>query len=381
MLNFMIYSIIIVKQKDVSMIRILLLLALLAMPIFGSAQTTSKPKMISLLANQDKVNDTQFYFQDFIDERTTKDYIGQVQKGMMNVQSPLNFKRPINVEILSYLNHLMPQTNEKTPLVFVLHQLWVTEKTTFSSEKGMLDITIEIRSAGDGSSLGTFSHFIEKGGLDVTNGHEKRIRQGIVACLNKFFIAQKDPTILYHDKAQKIDLSKGIPGVLQKGFYINFANIEYNRPEENTSAQARIKTVNELVKRYIFTYAHTKKKRKEYAYYSGNNLLLNAYSIGLSAGYYLEPYTDGRYLLYVDKYPRPGAAVAFGALGAAASTKTRANILDLRTGIIREVDKDYMSELLKDHPTIGQSYLQSDQDIPAMIDHVQQLNEVLMATE
>ncbi len=120
---------------------------------------------------------------------------------------------------------------------------------------------------------------------------------------------------------------------------------------------------------------------KHYAYYNDGTLYINAFTISNSAEYYLIPSTKGRYLVYIDSYYRKGPARTFGLIGAIATNKTRASILDLTTDVLVEVDDDLMNHLLKDNIYLRDLYNHSDKEVRDVIFIINSLNATMTKKE
>ena len=356
-------------------------LVLSVFSIMFYSSIVAQEKVITLsLKHNDRPIQANFYFDKVEDARTNKEYVGQAQKGMVNKKVPVISKLPLEDEIKLYLNTLVPPNSNKRALTMIIHQLWVSEKTTMTSEKGMMEISIEIIES-DRSQEGTyglFNHYIEQGGMDVTGKHERRIREGLQHCINQFI---SSPRLLMTEvnKVKELDFKNGIPAELKVGFYANYASLKSNTPIDEEIPEVKVAKVNDHVSRYTLKSQSDKKRFKHFAYYSGDKLLLNTFSLGLSATHFLENKTVGQNIVFVDKYSRPGAGIAFGALGAAASTKTRASILNMNTGLVKEVDDQYMNELLADHPELLKEYHFSEKNVEDQINMVQKLNDRIRA--
>ena len=350
-------------------------LLLLAIALFSNGLYSQKDVAYTTLKhNKESLSNHDYHVVEVIDERSSKDYIGQVQMGLANKKKAADFEKPLQEEFLSYLHFLLPYSEEKTSLTVIVHHLWVTEKTTFSKEKGFMNISMSFKPDND-ETYGPFQHDIERGGLDVTKKHESRIREGIVECLEKFFFSLKDNSLLVKQSSEQLSFDGGFPQELKAGFYKEYMGLVTNEPVTSEPIKTSVNKINDYVVRVKLKNS-SNKKLKHYAYYSGTEFFLNGYNIGVSAAYYLPARTEGRYLVFIDRYARQGAAVAFGAIGAAASTKTRASILDMESGIVREVDDEYMSVLLPE-TDYYEKYFEGKSDFDMLIEVVQHLNDEL----
>jgi len=72
--------------------------------------------------------------------------------------------------------------------VIKIAHLNISEKTTFTNEIGRAEIKLEFYKVNNGK-LGKIYEteaFVEESGMDVTRGHEKRIRSVLKTCINSF---------------------------------------------------------------------------------------------------------------------------------------------------------------------------------------------------
>lgn len=137
---------------------------------------------------------TNFYISEIIDARPLKENIGVAQRGMFNKQVSAQFSEDFIPHLQSYFNGLLPSEASKTPLILKVHQLYISERTAAMSELGSCDVNLEFLKEENGRqySLGQFSSKVENGGLDVTAGHDKRIRQAIQECIEQFAMSNWD---------------------------------------------------------------------------------------------------------------------------------------------------------------------------------------------
>lgn len=343
---------------------------------FAHAQ---KVEVVSLQTTDYKRLKTDFYIEEVEDRRDDKEYIGVVQKGLSNKKRPAKLGDSFRIEIITFLRHTISKKSERRPLKMLVHKLWISEKTLAASERGFVDLVIEFQEKTDSvyTSLGIYETSQKVRGMDVTLKHGENIRSAFLVCLDDFINGKPSATINLN--AERLDFTLGIPDTLAIGFYTSFNALVYNEVREETP-KVKTRQVNDLVLRYNLRNTNGK-KMSDYAYYTGEILLLNAYQIGVGARYYLAPSTRGRYLVFVDKYARPAAGAAFGLLGAAASTKTRASVLDTSTGMFSECKEKVMINLLKEHQDLLDAYSKTLKNPADQIAVIQQLNDLLMKTD
>ncbi len=344
--------------------------------IAASLVTAQKQAKIVLGKSKKSFNSADFYISKVIDARTSKEAIGLTQRGLNNRKDPVDFVSPLEVEVLRYFQSLFKDTHNKKPIVAIVHNLWVSEKTTMTSETGMADAVIEFVSEGsEDVSLGTYTSHNKSKGLDVTNGHPKRLRKAIFDCVVQF---KKSAITGEGGKVEKLEFDKGIPSELKIGLYRSHIDMISNMPKDySTQIVMTSNQVDEHITRYqIRKNKKTGKRYKDYAYYNGKVLLLNSSNItGAGAAYYLKNMTTGRYLVYVDRYQKQGTTAFFGAVGAIASTRKRISVLDMSTGVIDELSNEEILDLLLVSPKWHKSFLNSSQKVDDAIKAIQGLND------
>jgi len=74
-----------------------------------------------------------FHIQEVWDNRKTPSSIGFVQKGLGNKRINANFKEPFSEYLLQTFNHLIPPKST-TPIIAKIHNLYISERTTFSKD-------------------------------------------------------------------------------------------------------------------------------------------------------------------------------------------------------------------------------------------------------
>lgn len=351
--------------------------------IFGisiSSLQAQKVEVISLMTTNYQKLETDFYIAEVEDHRADKKYIGTIKKGLSNKKRPAILGYSFVDEIKRFLRIKITRRSEKRPLKMLVHRLWITEKTSASSERGFLELSVEFQEKIDSVyiSLATYDISRKIKGVDVTKKHGKSIGVALITCLKNLIDGK--PSTISTINAERIDFTYGIPDSLSIGFYSSFKALVYNQSKQRAPV-AKAHRVNDLIVRYDLR-DQQDKVISEYAYYTGQMLLLNAYLIGISAKYYLIPATNGRYLVYVDKYSKGGgASLAFGIVGAVASTKTRASVLDTKNGTFLECEAGVMDQLLSDHEDLLAIYNASNKKPKDQIAIIQKLNDRLMETD
>ncbi len=120
-------------------------------------------------------------------------------------------------------------------------------------------------------------------------------------------------------------------------------------------------------------------KKKVYAYVENNTLYLNGI-FQKSDAWYIQCKISGIFNVFDVADVNP----YFGLVGALLTADDRAyKVLSLRTGNVRDLNKKYISERLKEHPTLLEKYEQEDEPgkIITMLFYIIELNKVTAVKE
>ncbi|RKY47374.1 MAG: hypothetical protein DRP88_04610 [Candidatus Neomarinimicrobiota bacterium] len=148
----------------------------------------SQKKLIELKNEPDKIEINDFYISKVIDGRKNQENIGFIQIGLFNKKIDADLAGGVENSIYQYLQNSFSFDTSKTPIVIKIAHLNISEKTTFTNEIGRAEIKLEFYKVNNGK-LGKIYEteaFVEESGMDVTRGHEKRIRSVLKTCINSF---------------------------------------------------------------------------------------------------------------------------------------------------------------------------------------------------
>ncbi len=129
-----------------------------------------------------------FYIQKVEDGRINRDNIGFVQKGAFNRKVTADLRNGVESAIFNYLKTSVSQDTAATPIIMRIVHLNISERTNAFSEYGRAEIAVEFYKNENGNQGKVYEAeaFIDKPAMDVTKGHEKRIREVLLMCLEKF---------------------------------------------------------------------------------------------------------------------------------------------------------------------------------------------------
>jgi hypothetical protein len=148
----------------------------------------SQEKVIELKNEPVEIEINDFYISVVIDGRQNQENIGFVQTGIFNKKVKADLVGGVESSIYQYLKTSFSFDTNKIPIVVKIIYLNISEKTAFSNEIGRAEIKLEFYKVA-GGKLGKIYEseaFVEEPGMDVTKGHEKRIRSVLKTCINSF---------------------------------------------------------------------------------------------------------------------------------------------------------------------------------------------------
>ncbi|MFK7933864.1 MAG: hypothetical protein AB8G22_10160, partial [Saprospiraceae bacterium] len=85
----------------------------------------------------------------------------------------------------------------------------------------------------------------------------------------------------------------------------------------------------------------------------------------------------GRYAYFEDAYSDQGAAILFGAVGAGVSYKLHSIILDMETGIVKDLKEDKLDEILTPYPKVYQKFKNSKKKGKDKLAAIAAVNELI----
>jgi hypothetical protein len=350
--------------------------------VLAITKISAQEKMHFIKLENGSALHTDFYINEVQDNRQIQENIGIAQKGMMNKQVPANFKEDFSLHLQNYFNSILPPAQEKQALTIKFHKLYISERTSATSELGTCEVMLEfLRNENDNLiSLGTFQSSVEGKGMDVTPKHDERIKDAIDICVAKFSATNwKNATIAETNETPPSKQQFNPKMLLNKGLYYDFEDIVNNAPKQDL--QYRIKTLanNKKVTHFQVLQPDKNKRIKNlFGYSDGQHIYLKS-SRYTQSDYFIKSKMIGRYIYFEDQYSSPEAAAAFGLIGAAASTRHTGIVLDTKTGIVTVLNNKNMENLLKDYPELlneyklGKRKIEDDQNMIARINKLEEL--------
>jgi len=323
------------------------------------------------------LNAPSFYITKVIDQRANKESIGVVQKGMGNRQVRANFPADFSAHLLSTFNKILIPNKDRQGLQVIIHQLYISERTSAWSELATCELKLEFAKEVDGSlsSLGVFQNTVSGKGAEVTKKHGRHIVEGLVKS-----ILQLKGTDWKNKEATPITAVESNPSsdtpskvldlnlIPKKGLYTSYNALLKNEPDLAIPYEVKLLKQTKKIEHFQVYHKGTKKRIKGlFGFSDGINFCLSASQFAI-AEHFVKPKMIGRYIYFEDTFVPKSAVAAsagFGLLGAAASKRQYGVALDSHTGITVVLTNGNMYKLLKPHPKLLQAYKKATKSMKA----------------
>jgi hypothetical protein len=121
----------------------------------------------------------EFYIDTVIDGRGNKDNIGFVMRGAFNKKVKAEFKGGLEPTLTDFFNYALTKDSSKTPVLMRVVFIQISEKLNGTNETGRAEIKVEFykRQGDQMAKVFETETSYEETGLDVTSGHERRLRK------------------------------------------------------------------------------------------------------------------------------------------------------------------------------------------------------------
>lgn len=344
------------------------LLLLLSLPILAQKTHYIKLKTTPLV-----LPNRNFFIAKVIDNRLNKDNIGMVQKGLVNDKYPADFAKPLADYLAEKVQEMLPFSEGQVSIYLQVNALYITERTTFSAETGTASIDVDFINPKDSLSYGNFTAEVSNKGVEVTGGHDRRILEGLTKCLTNFNATNWQGVERTEAVVQEGWNFSQVP---PRALFSSFKNLKRNQPMERGVFDIRSNS-NKKFPYYKVYKEGSRKQIKDVSIISnGTHLYLHVsnYHVG---NYFIKSQLLGRYIYFEDRFHNQAAAIAFGALGGAASTKHYSIVLDTETGEVKVLRKEEMRNLLVDYPDLMAKYEEGKHKPAAIKLLIEELNQQL----
>lgn len=342
--------------------------------VFSTVLSAQKIHKITLSSKAINLPNRQFHIETVIDHRMNKETIGFIQKGLGNKRINAKFSETLPIHLLKTFSRLIPvKTNTTIPIIAKVHNLYISERTTAWKEFGKAEITIEFLTADTSRSWGKFFAEVEQNGMDVTKKHDERILLALETCLKKLVESwDNPPSVSANLENFSFDPSKS----MKEGFYPTFSS--FVKQEPLTDAAYTIK-FNKKNQNWVEVYRQSDGKRVKkdlFGFCDGQNFYLSAIQYSYQP-HFVKAHFTGTYFYFEDKISNTGATIAFGLIGALASNKTKGILLDTRTGLVSELNRDFLVVAVKGYPDLKKWYNKTKKGLAEKKELLRKLNEAI----
>lgn len=256
-----------------------------------SVAFAQKPEYVHLSAEKTKIEKSVFSQIEVVDTRFDKEYMGFVQKGLMNRRAPVKLKRPLSEEVKEFALQLIDSADkEDGTLLINIRNFFMSELTGAFSESGtfVLKASFYYKRNDKYDLMFSVDTSIVVKSMDVTHKLLRTVNLQWGRYIEKaatFDLAQIGTEGAWtYDDIQDVDLleKKQLPvfntDLPERGLYLTYEDFKDNRPTETNF----IKEIHNKTKAQLFFY--TKKdgtkgkpvmKRDYYAICDGEGLYIS----------------------------------------------------------------------------------------------------------
>lgn len=360
----------------------LLLILILGFFYSGTIAQNAKPIVVKVPDLGIYIQNQSFNIVAVTDNRPHRESIGNAGKGMGNKPVAIVFPKAADIYLLEYLQNNLPSYSDLMGITIKVDRLNLSERIMATKEIGFAELAIEVLTQKDGElfSMGKFEAKAEGTGLDVTTKHGERVYQVLINCLTQFAASDKQLTAYIPEAVQPSLLD--FKPLLRKGLFRTYAEWVNTDAAPELTQKFDIKIIGEGSKlpRYQAMDAKTKKRIKGlFAFTDGESFYLNA-SQYTNSDYFVKSQLIGPYFLFQDVVTDPAMGVAFGAVGALASTKNNLYLFNPNSGNVKILDDKYMKELLIPYPELLSQWEASKGKKEDKAEIMALLNDAIMST-
>ncbi len=324
-------------------------------------------KIIKLIPEPINLSNRNFYIDSIVDVRLNKTNIGEAQMGLFNKRVKANLEGDFVITLTQFFKSSLPKPNTPSKrIILVVNHLMIDEKTYSMKEVGLAEtgLVFCILDSGKLKKVFEYDSKSENGGMDVTGGHSKRIKECFLNSINAFASSDWKTRQSEIYKGQPVNTLTKDEHILytterRRGIYKNFEELVSNSPSINIP----FKVINKNKFTFIEDMNLSNRIKGYYGFCDGSNLYINTLDYNASDGkHFAKLIEEGRYCLFLDHYVGGGeqiaSQVAFGLVGSALAKSGWDNIvLDMKTGEIFPLYDDTMKKILKEDLEYYDEYL------------------------
>lgn len=341
-----------------------------------SSNAQEKAHFVSLKGETIQVL-TDFECSNVIDKRIVQDNIGIVQVGLTNRKTVAKLEGGFEMAIQKRANEIMINNTDPEQIIFIIHELRISERTTFSSERATCSIDIEFAKKKNSTlySLGQYSFEMDRGGLEITAAHDNLITMCLKRSIDEFSNSNWKEKEGKPINLEEITKNYSLKEVPPSGCYASFNKLANG--VEIPEFKGRLINISEGAnsEHYKLKALERKDLKKKAVFLSDGTHLYVHGSKYSTNNYFIKSREYGKYILFVDTLTDPLATASFGLTGAIVSTRRVGIVLDTSTGEIAIIKDDVVRRLGKSHPTIVRKYFNSKKKLDDKVNFIIQMNE------
>ena len=344
------------------------------------AQSQDKVEIIELSFDNIK-EEAKYAITDVVDLRTNTEIIGSVMKGMGNNPRNAAFPESLDQYLLKAYTSIMNPDTSAIELIMLINKFEISEVIFGNVEYGFFEMEFEfaVSTEGELMSQGIYEVLHSKSGIDVTKKHDDIILGGLQKSLKLLPYLEKYAGSRDTISRSPIKIDNTIWKTPKAGLYNSFASVLLEQPIiESDYEFERASGTSKHPAYYIKT--DLKDELVELMLFAsdGESLYMQG-ARSHTSNLFLPVLEYGPILYFEDKFSDSGATMAFGVIGAAASTKGRAIILDTRSRESKRLTNYVLYHLSKGHPKIMKTYRKSKRKLEDKHKLISDLNIAILA--
>ena len=145
-------------------------------------------ELIELKSSLIRLPNQSYYLETVVDGRGNQNDIGFIMKGSFNKKVKADLKGGVVPSLNQFYQYALNRDTLKTPIVMRVVFLYISEKTNGASETGKAEMKVEFykREGDQFAKVFETEAISEEEGVDVTSGHERRIRKVLESVILSF---------------------------------------------------------------------------------------------------------------------------------------------------------------------------------------------------
>jgi hypothetical protein len=147
--------------------------------VLTSSVLLAQKEQIVLKSGLIRLPQQEFFIESVVDGRGNRDDIGFVMKGAFNKKVKAELKGGLEPTLNDFFRYALTHDSTKTPIIVRIVFIQISEKLNGTNETGVAEIKVEFykRKGEELTKVFEAETSYEETGLDVTSGHERRLRK------------------------------------------------------------------------------------------------------------------------------------------------------------------------------------------------------------